>query len=752
MASSIAASRSSRPFLLPEIPELFNKDFLDILIPPTSASRDVLLDDHQATPAPTNPMMDALKATSNRVLTDNWAAAYSSTGSPTLDAFQGISRYTFATEMEQYLDEAWKEDPSVTLRIIWNLRSIHDGKGEKEAFYRAFGWLYDNHPRTAIINLHLLVDGVCAPGKKKAGKAPTAHGYWKDLLNILALATVGELSGLKTTSEFLHTPRMPFTYGRNKDKTKAGTPASRIASSLAQNAKAKADAVPLRKAKEVRNHQRLVTMLSEPKYRALFIAVARLFADQLIKDVKVLDELEKLEPGEGDRIALLKTISLAGKWAPTPDLSHDRVTNIATAISELIYASQAFQHPSALRSPLPAEERGALLRSFYQRWILTELRRAAALPEPLMSANRWKEIKYNRVASVCMQNNTPHFFRHDPEGFEAYLTSVETNKKSISGATLLPHELVGKVVELGNTAAAAERTGRDKAPKEMQAFKQRLAAAELRVVEAQWKALINSLRESGSIDNALAVCDVSGSMGYLGGGNYKKHVQPILPAISLSLVLASLAKPPFNGGFITFSERPQFVQLDLEQSLYDQVTGMSRAHWTMNTDLQRVFVDLILPLAIRNNVKQEDMIKRLFVFSDMQFDSTGAAGKQGGRWETNYDAIERRFREAGYEMPEIVYWNLAGEGGTKTVEVESGRRGVALMNGFSSAMLKVFMGEQEEAVEEEGEQMEWEAVSEDGESVTVAEKAEKRMEEFNPVNVMLKALGVRSFEGLVVVD
>jgi hypothetical protein len=34
------------------------------------------------------------------------------------------------------LAKAWEEDPSLTLRIIWNTRSIHNGKGDKELFYR----------------------------------------------------------------------------------------------------------------------------------------------------------------------------------------------------------------------------------------------------------------------------------------------------------------------------------------------------------------------------------------------------------------------------------------------------------------------------------------------------------------------------------------------------------------------------------------------------------------------------------------
>lgn len=85
---------------------------------------------------PLNPMMEALKATSRQTLTMNMAPAYSGTDSAVLDAFTSLSQYSTWSEIEIYLEAAWKEDSNLTLRIIWNLRSIHDGKGEKEAFYR----------------------------------------------------------------------------------------------------------------------------------------------------------------------------------------------------------------------------------------------------------------------------------------------------------------------------------------------------------------------------------------------------------------------------------------------------------------------------------------------------------------------------------------------------------------------------------------------------------------------------------------
>ncbi len=270
--------------------------------------------------------------------------------------------------------------------------------------------------------------------------------------------------------------------------------------------------------------------------------MARLFAEQLVEDVQVLREINVLPP-DADRLPLVKKLSLAGKWAPTPGCSHDRVTNISTAIAELIYASQALpadHYPSVLKSDLPAHDRAVCPPLFYQRWILSELRRASGYPEPLMSAGKRKQIKYTWVSSLAMKNNTPHFFRHDPEGFEKYLAAVEEKKKSISGATLLPHKLVAQAMgmtdgERDHKGSAAERE-----------FKQRLAEIRLRVVEAQWQTLLENLREAGALENSLAVCDVSGSMGQLYGRFKERYTPPILPAVSLSLVLASIAKPPFR--------------------------------------------------------------------------------------------------------------------------------------------------------------------------------------------------------------
>ena len=557
-----------------------------------------------------------------------------------------------------------------------------------------------------------------------------------------------------TPATFLHAPRMKFVYKRRKGR-KTGTPDSRIEQSKIEGQERKVAAKQVRAEKLNHYHQALVSKLSQPKFRALYIAVARLFAQQLVKDIRTLQKIQSLE-SDGDPIPVMKEISLAGKWAPTPGASHDRVTNIATAISQLIHASQVITPtPSALNNTsISSHERSVILRSFYQRWVLTELRQISACPEPLMASHRWTEINYSRVPSICMNNNGGHFFVRDPKGFEKYLLKVESGKGSISGARMLPHELVAQIIALNNMndrVSAGGKKGKKSnkfsaIPAVVEARKA-LAETKARVIEAQWKTLVESLREAGTLDNCIAVCDVSGSMGRITDKYDKNHVAPIFASISLSLLLASLAKPPFNSGFITFSARPQYVQVNLKQSLHDQVTFMSHADWGTNTDFRAVFIDLLLPLAVKNKIKPEDMIKRLFVFSDMQFDASRDLHhrrKKATSWETTYNFIENAYTKAGYEVPQIVFWDLnAKPTGPRTVEVESDRKGVAMMNGFSPALLKVFMGEQEEEVSE------WEEVAADGTSTVIMVEKE---DEFNPINVMKKALLRKTFDGLVVID
>lgn len=514
----------------------------------------------------------------------------------------------------------------------------------------------------------------------------------------------------------------------------------------------------LRKAAASEAHERLITHLKRPEFTALYVAVARIFAQRLAEDIRLLAEAESIPAGAA-RAAVLQNVSLAGKWAPTPQNSHDSQTNISTTIAILLHQAQVLKPSPALPvlaagSPYSASD-CHILRALYQRHVLTPLRRVSKVVEPLMSSGKWKEIQYSRVPSASMKLNSETFYKHNPEGFEAYLTDVESGKKTISGATLWPHELVGAAMVLSQDrqrggdgdeteTPAAKKTSIKDVKKKLAA---KLADSQIRVIDQQCKALVTRLKESGKLDSAIAVCDVSGSMGYIYDKDYKKNTCPILPSVALSLILGRLASPPFANSMITFSANPQFHALDPSLGLIETVEGMMRADWGMNTDLEAVFLKLILPLAIKEKVPQDQMIKRVFIFSDMQFDE-GCSNHDASKWETTHDTIEKAYKNAGYEMPQIVYWDLSGGGSRMRTPVTAERKGTALMSGFSPALLKVFMGESEDPAAEVDE---WEKVDESGGSETVVAPV-KEAAEFDPISVMKKALTLKSYSGLKVLD
>ncbi|CAL1363868.1 unnamed protein product [Linum trigynum] len=128
--------------------------------------------------------------------------------------------------------------------------------------------------------------------------------------------------------------------------------------------------------------------------------------------------------------------------------------------------------------------------------------------------------------------------------------------------------------------------------------------------------------------------------------------------------------------------------------------------WGMSTDFQKVF-DKILDAAVLNNLTEDQLIKRVFVFSDMEFNEASIPPRwvrdpsstrrwlevepEQRSWETDYQAIQRKFREKGYNrVPEIVFWNLRDSRATPVVGTQNG---VALVSGFSKNLLKIFMEE-----------------------------------------------------------
>ena len=90
-------------------------------------------------------------------------------------------------------------------------------------------------------------------------------------------------------------------------------------------------------------------------------------------------------------------------------------------------------------------------------------------------------------------------------------------------------------------------------------------------------------------------------------------------------------------------------------------------------------MSMILTTAVKNHVPANEMPKKLFIISDMQFNS--ACGRS-----TNHEVIKRKYIAAGYEMPTIVYWNVNSF--NTEAPVTQDKNGVFLVSGCSPSIFK----------------------------------------------------------------
>lgn len=348
-------------------------------------------------------------------------------------------------------------------------------------------------------------------------------------------------------------------------------------------------------------------------------------ARQLQKDQKALKERPDAN------------ITLAAKWAPTERHALDKKHKLVARLVQALF-------PEA-----PATATSS--RTLYRKMYLSPLRAHLNVVERVMCAREWDTIDYSHVPSRAMKNYRHAFERHDEVRFGEWKTALARDDKTtddgrvvkVNADQVFPHELVK--VYLNQTSPDT-------------------------VVEEQWKALQAKLAQLGTLDRSVCVCDVSSSM----------DGEPMLVSIALGLLISSVTAEPFRNQIITFETTPRFHHVQGD-TLAARVACLKGAPWGGTTNLQAVF-DRILERAKRFRVADRDMPKRLYIFSDMQFDVAC-----GENTHTNFEALDAKFRQAGYTRPQIVFWNLRGNTPDE-FPVTANEHGVSMLSGFSTSLLK----------------------------------------------------------------
>lgn len=323
-----------------------------------------------------------------------------------------------------------------------------------------------------------------------------------------------------------------------------------------------------------------------------------------------------------------RTNGLAAKWAPRKGVIKGKMREIS-----------------------------GLSRSAYRQMLTAN----TAVVEQFMCSGNWDKINFSHVPSLAASRYQKAFIRNAEAAYNAYKAELvkapeqRDPKVKINANAVYPYNIV-QAVRRGDATVASE----------------------------QWKALPDYMEGSESA-GILPMVDVSGSMSMnaAGGDGYVSYsgrgsaITCMDVAISLGLYLSERNRGIFKDEFVTFSGKPHMQKTSGD--LAARVHQMEHSDWGMNTNVIAAF-DMILDAAVRANLPQEDMPKVLMIISDMQFDHCAKYD------DSAMESITRKFRDAGYERPNVVFWNVNSSG--SGVPSTADRHGTALVSGFSPAIMK----------------------------------------------------------------
>lgn len=353
--------------------------------------------------------------------------------------------------------------------------------------------------------------------------------------------------------------------------------------------------------------------------------VINIVRNQIVEDMKNMKEH--------------KTISLLSKWLPSENTSSKETKRLAGIIrKELGMPSKRY------------------------RQMLSMLRSYLNVVEVHMSKKEWSEIDYAAVPSRANLIYNSAFLRNDEERRRSYLSSLQKGEAKINASVLFPHDIVHKYMNYNG-------------------WSNNIKATDDITLEELWKALPDYVNRSG---NTICVADGSGSMYcHVGSGN----VTALDVANALAIYFAERSSGQFKDTYITFSERPQIVDLSNGKSLREKIEIALRHNEVANTNIEAVF-DLILQTAINKNMTQEDLPQNILIISDMEFDCAtyGCNGKPNQKL---FNVFSDRYAEHGYKLPRLVFWNVNSR--TGTIPVKENDLGVALVSGFSPAIVKMVL-------------------------------------------------------------
>lgn len=315
-------------------------------------------------------------------------------------------------------------------------------------------------------------------------------------------------------------------------------------------------------------------------------------------------------------------VSLLGKWLPSVNASNAKTVKAAKKVARYL----------------------AMDDKTYRK-TLTRLRAHIRIIENHLREKDYS-FDYEKQPSKAMFKYRKAFARNDAKRYNLFLGKVSSGEAKLHTDALMPYEIIAPF------------------------FHQNVSDEERQAINVTW----NSQKDFGGDENALVVIDGSGSM-YWG-----VEPMPAKVALSLGIYFAERNTGAFKNHFITFSENPQLVEIKGEDIL-DKVRYCHNYNEVANTNIQKVF-ELVLNAAKKNHVPVEELPKRLYIVSDMEFDCCIE-----GASLTNFEYAKSLFEDAGYPLPEVVFWNVASR--NRQQPVTKNEVGVSLVSGCTPRLFSM---------------------------------------------------------------
>lgn len=312
--------------------------------------------------------------------------------------------------------------------------------------------------------------------------------------------------------------------------------------------------------------------------------------------------------------------SLLGKWLPSIK-THDKVHPDAIELAELLeYTEEEY------------------------RKILFELRTKLDIVEHHITNKDYENIDFEKVPTKAMLKYRKVFEEKCGERYKDYLLKANKGEAKINTKGLFCYDIITKIQNKSYYSISQE---------------------DRQLFNAMWEQQKDIFK--GNESNILVMADTSGSM------TWQDNI--IGTSIGLALYTAERNHGIFKDYYMTFSSRPLLQKIN-GIDITDKVRNMECI--VEDTNIDKAF-ELLLNTCVQNNLEQKDIPTHLIIISDMEFDR-GVYSQQG----TNFEGWEKAFNERGYNLPQIIFWNL-GVGGFPVTKFEND---VCLISGFSTSVLQ----------------------------------------------------------------